>query len=382
MAEDQYTRLPASDTGAAEPERAAGEGTESAYAPLRSADNLASEVAFLRQQVQALTTPQRGAAVGGVHRGSVPVPKFPESPSGAYVPREEFDSLREEYAKLRQVVSSAKAVEDYQRMQKVLSAADPHTAHDAPSKTAAPSQPPATGLVGGRGPPTAPPNRTLRKTPPAQRLKGRICFTPDATTVVHGGSADPELSLWDLRTGRRQLGARRTKGIVGWALSPNGRSVAVAAKDGLALYTFATARPDGDAGEPSCTHVWEAGSGAAFSSVAFSRDGTLVASTQFDSGAVEVRDVETNRLVAKEPFEGRGRHPRPEISVHLDFSEQLLAVAGHKTGVRLHAVGDGFALVRELELPHLCFHLRFDPAGRRLAVGLVDVAAGYADRKD
>ena len=59
----------------------------------------------------------------------------------------------------------------------------------------------------------APADRTLRQTKPTKLLHGGLCFTPDGGTLIHGGSEDTELSLWDLRTAKRTVGLERTGGI-------------------------------------------------------------------------------------------------------------------------------------------------------------------------
>lgn len=84
----------------------------------------------------------------------------------------------------------------------------------------------------------APANRSLRQTEPTSSLLGGLYFTPDARTLVHGGSEDQRLSLWDLRSGERTIGLERSAPIVCSALSPEGHLLCAAAKDGLAMYKF------------------------------------------------------------------------------------------------------------------------------------------------
>jgi hypothetical protein len=71
----------------------------------------------------------------------------------------------------------------------------------------------------------------------SKMLRGGCWFTHDATTLVHGGVHDTELSLWDLETGQRRVGLTRSKGIVTSALSPDysqfGSVVCVAGHDSV-----------------------------------------------------------------------------------------------------------------------------------------------------
>ena len=217
----------------------------------------------------------------------------------------------------------------------------------------------------------APADRTLRQTKPTKLLHGGLCFTPDGGTLIHGGSEDMELSLWDLRTAKRAVGLTRTGSLVDTALSPDGSHMCVAARDGLGMYSF----PCSAADEP----LWDAEPGTAFCDAAFSRDGKMVASVREASGLVEIRDVASSEVLhVIENFPSGGDHGDDGPGA-LSFSDDVLAIAGRNgepnaKQVRLLSLRH-FTTLKTLELTSeskACMELTFDPSGTRLAVAMGD----------
>ena len=217
----------------------------------------------------------------------------------------------------------------------------------------------------------APADRTLRQTKPTKLLHGGLCFTPDGGTLIHGGSEDTELSLWDLRTAKRAVGLTRTGSLVDTALSPDGSHMCVAARDGLGMYSFPCSAGD----EP----LWDAEPGTAFCDAAFSRDGAMVASVREASGLVEIRDVASSEVLhVIENFPSGGDHGDDGPGA-LSFSDDVLAIAGRNgepnaKQVRLLSLRH-FATLKTLELTSeskACMELTFDPSGTRLAVAMGD----------
>ena len=164
---------------------------------------------------------------------------------------------------------------------------------------------------------------------PCKMLRGGCWFTHDATTLVHGGIHDTELSLWDLETGQRRVGLTRSKGIVTSALSPEdsqfGSVVCVAGLDGLAMYTI----PYDD--DDQCELVWQSDDAIAYCDVAFSRDGSLVASVQSKSGLVQLHDVSTGEVQAQvDNFPACWKRGKEHFTQGIGFSEEELIIGGRK----------------------------------------------------
>eukprot|EP01046_Picozoa_sp_COSAG06_P054061 COSAG06_NODE_9517_length_1882_cov_2.126192_1_plen_473_part_01 len=269
--------------------------------------------------------------------------------------------MERQVAQLRQVVSSAKAVAADETLLKVLGSVD-FPDDDSPYADA------ATG-----GPPKAPADRTLRETAEGASIRGSLCFTPDARTLVHGGFDTKELSLWDLcASARTNGGVKRDGGVIlTSAVSSDGQLLCIATTDGLAMYEFTQRGDDGE--EPRCELLWEIGTGTRFAGVAFSRDGALVAAVRWETGVLEIRESRSNSAVKTiEDF------PAVQHDGHncLAFSEEVLAVTGrwrkpNIRQVRLYKIQSDFAELITLEVPRGCAHsLAMSADGTKLAVGM------------
>eukprot|EP01046_Picozoa_sp_COSAG06_P004988 COSAG06_NODE_216_length_20108_cov_9.428857_17_plen_1409_part_00 len=168
---------------------------------------------------------------------------------------------------------------------------------------------------------------------PCKVLRGGCWFTHDATTLVHGGVYDTELSLWDLETGQRRVGLTRSKGIVTSALAPLGAVVGsvvcVAGLDGLAMYTMPGSGDDHV--EDKCELVWQSDDAIAYCDVAFSRDGSLVASVQSKSGLVQLHDAATGEVRAEvDNFPACWKRGKEHFTQGIGFSEEELIIGGRK----------------------------------------------------
>eukprot|EP01046_Picozoa_sp_COSAG06_P059643 COSAG06_NODE_12407_length_1385_cov_18.460243_1_plen_343_part_01 len=288
----------------------------------------------MQQQIEAMVTPRPGVDVAGVHRGSV-------ADGEEFVSKREHEVALKENAKLRQLMSSARAVaDDEQNLLRVLSSAEESLfALDDEEAQALSS-----------GPPRVPADRTLRQTAPTKGLRGGLYFTRDAQTLVHGGQNDTKLSMWDLQSGTCTVAVERSGGIHCSEISPDSTLLCIAAGDGLAMFRFYPGSP------PSCEQLWDIASGTSFCDATFSRDGTIVASARSETGVVEIRDAQSNStLKTMDGFPAcnlkSGERPHG-----LSFSCDLLAVggrAGKHNGkqVRLYSIESDFKELTTFELP-------------------------------
>jgi outer membrane protein assembly factor BamB len=159
----------------------------------------------------------------------------------------------------------------------------------------------------------------------------RVAFTPDGKQLVSGGF-DGHVRVWDLAT-RKEVRAFKVESgtVYGLALSPDGRLVATAGRDGLRLWEVATGKelPREAMARHSCV------------AVAFAPDGKLVASG--DAERVKLWEVVTGKEVADlKGFKG-------ELS-QLLFSRdgRTLYTASYDRFVRLWDVRSG-KLAHEVE---------------------------------
>lgn len=184
----------------------------------------------------------------------------------------------------------------------------------------------------------------------------RIEFTPDGKKLVSGGF-DGTLRVWDLATSKEVASAKADSGTVyGVAVSPDGKAVATAGRDGLRLWEVETCKevvrepmskhncitvafsPDGKtlaAGDSSGVTLWEAETGkrvgemtgykGELSQVVFSRDGRTLYTSSYDR-MVRVWEVRTSRLIQE--VEG---HTGWVWGIALSPDESVLASCGVDT---------------------------------------------------
>ncbi len=155
----------------------------------------------------------------------------------------------------------------------------------------------------------------------------RLAFTPDGKQLVSGGF-DGTVRVWDLATGKQVRLIQVEGGTVYCvSISPDGRSLATAGKDGLRLWDLTTGKnqprdemnrhncvavtfsPDGKllaSGDSSSVTLWEAATGKVvntlrgyrgeLSQIVFSRDGRTLYTSSYDR-LVRLWEVRTGRLV-------------------------------------------------------------------------------------
>jgi hypothetical protein len=186
-----------------------------------------------------------------------------------------------------------------------------------------------------------------------------VCFSPDGTRLA-GGSEDQTVKVWDAQTGREVLSLKGGGSSV--AFSPNGKLLASASR-------VLDVQKQEWVGE---VKVWEAQTGkeipsgndytGGVGSVAFSPDGTRLASAGFPENRVKVWDVRTGQ----ELLALKG-HTFPVLSVCFSPDGKRIASAGKDRTVRLWDAQTGrelFALQGHTARVHsVCF----SPDGKRLA---------------
>lgn len=216
---------------------------------------------------------------------------------------------------------------------------------------------------------------SLRKMPEGSHWPNTYpWFSNDGCTFASGlHTAQNELLLTDVRTGKSTVGVQRSGEIKMTCLAPDGATFCVAGNDGLALYHLEEKSSTRHPLEPE----WEVLTGTTIIDAAFSRDGKHLASVQNQSGLLQVWDIESGTT---EPiFEladfavGHCEGDAWAIS----YCEELLAVGGRREcasdkRVRLLKVA---SLYKEQETDDLKFegHVRnaiFSPSGTRLVVSL------------
>jgi WD40 repeat protein len=255
-----------------------------------------------------------------------------------------------------------------------------------------------------------------------------LAFSPDGRVLASGsegivartsssaGVLYEAVTFWDVKSGRK-LSTSLADLLVGLALafSPDGRTLAVAALDGIALlrsgdgsnqhffpfdYAMSVAfSPDGkvlaagtDGGydpahhlHPSSIALWDVASGkhlltiphqsGAISSLAFSPDGHLLATASAEK-AVAVWSVATGTLFRA--FEG---HSGAVTAVAFSPDGRMLAAGSADQTIQLWEVRNG-TLVRTLNGHTTAIaSIAFSPDGRTLASGSSDVTlALWADQ--
>eukprot|EP01046_Picozoa_sp_COSAG06_P017165 COSAG06_NODE_1157_length_10466_cov_3.303752_2_plen_1487_part_00 len=304
-----------------------------------------AEVAALRQQM--VEQGKQVAALTPVHRDSISAISAPDT-----VSRHEHEAALAENAKLRQVVSSAKAVGGEENILRVLSVVDDHCPADGEE-----------AHVQRARPPPAPSDRSLRVASVRGRVTTGVWFSPNAETLVICSEAK-ELTFLDLRTAEARVGLTRSGDMITGSIAPDKKMFCVAAKDGLAVYELASDE------QMSCTLLWEAMRGTSFIDVDFSRDSSQIASVRA-GGLLEIRNARTSELIASvEDFPVALKDNEPGA---LSFSSALLAVGGRMgkrsdKQVRLLDTTD-FAEVQTLRFDAMVFSVEFSPDSCTLAVG-------------
>ena len=211
---------------------------------------------------------------------------------------------------------------------------------------------------------------------PTETLEGHVgvtethAFSPDGRTLYTAGN-DGRVIVWDV-AGDRRLGRPFPRGLGGWepghdpagpafALSPDGRALAVARLDGrVELIDAETLRRTGG---------FEAFPGRAAAAIDYSADGRRLA-VAGEGGGVGVWDVESGERLGALLRAPRGpRADTPRTVQALAFGQgDLLAAAEVGGAVRIWDVGRRELLRPPLRLPPSVHGLAFSPDGSQLAI--------------
>ena len=195
-------------------------------------------------------------------------------------------------------------------------------------------------------------------------------FSPDGRTLYTAGN-DGRVIVWDV-AGDRRLWRPFPRGLGGWgpteeagrpafALSPDGRALAVARLDGrVELIDAETLRR---------TASFEAFPGRAAVAIDYSADGRRLA-VAGEGGGVGVWDVESGEQLGALLRAPRGpRTANPRTVSALAFGQgDLLAAAEEGGAVRIWDVGRRELLRPPLRLPASVLALAFSPDGSQLAI--------------
>jgi WD40 repeat protein/tRNA A-37 threonylcarbamoyl transferase component Bud32 len=193
-----------------------------------------------------------------------------------------------------------------------------------------------------------------------------LAFSPDVRTLA-ATTVDGSLTLWDVDSRSRLHGPLRAGSaglLVGVGFSPDAATLATASGAGVWL--------------------WDVATGATLSEItyraahdlAFSADGTTVASVREEGGA-EVWDVASRTSIAT--VGGTPESDLFDFSVALSPNGRMLAVGGFGRVVRLWDVRTR-KLVHELDQGgNGAFTLEFSPDGRTLAVSGFEPVASLWD---
>jgi len=160
-------------------------------------------------------------------------------------------------------------------------------------------------------------------------IRGRyvhFAVSGDGREIALGDDQNATVQLWELPTGR-PLGEAMTvnttdTSMYGLAFSPDGRHLAAGYSDGLRIWDTHTTQPTG-ATLPNSQSL-------PIMSVAFNRDGTIVAAGRED-GAVELWDVATRKPLPHSPLLG---HTGQVFGAAFGVGSQL-ATAGMDGSIRL-----------------------------------------------
>ena len=192
------------------------------------------------------------------------------------------------------------------------------------------------------------------------RLSYSAAFSPDGAQLATGGQA---LHIWDVRTGKEQLGSlsKESFGFCSLSLSPNGRVLAIGCQNGmLHLWDVAADRE---------ITKFQAHKPGEWPSLAFSPDGKTLASSQMD-WTVRVWEVTSGK--ERERFDGK-RSMTDRVAFSPDG--RFLAFGGTDKAVNIYDLTAGEMVHTFKGHDGWIISLAFSPDGTRLVSSSQDATA-------
>jgi len=217
----------------------------------------------------------------------------------------------------------------------------------------------------GSGQPAAPP---VHINTPGGDLT--FAFSGDGRKIASGKNKDGTIQLWDVSTGRPWGQPMTTNGphtLGGLVFSPDGRHLAAGYADGLRLWNTDTAQLEGTImtnGGPGLNAITNV---TTITTVAFSRDGHLVAAGR-ENGAVELWDITTRQALPTSPLVGE---PSIVSAVAFGVANQL-ASGAINGGLRLWNTSTGKPTAAMVRASDFIFGLTLSPDGRLSASASAD----------